>query len=52
MKKYDFYMVKVEVENDETFIKTNRDITSYSEMKTLYSKIKERLTSGNVSQIK
>lgn len=48
MRKYDLYMVKVVVDGVETVVKTNRDATSYSEMKDLYSKTKEKVTSGNV----
>ena len=40
MRKYDLYMVKVVVDGVETVVKTNRDATSYSEMKDLYSKTK------------
>lgn len=48
MKKYDFYMVKVVVDGVETVVKTKRDTTSYSEMKELYSKTKDKVVHGNV----
>ena len=48
MKKYDFYMVKVVVDGVETVVKTKRDTTSYSEMKELYSKTKDKVIHGNV----
>ena len=48
MRKYDFYLVKVIVDNVEKIVETNRDRTSFKEMRELYSITKEKLTSGNV----
>lgn len=48
MRKYDFYIVKVIVNNVEKVVETNRDKTSFKEMRELYSITKEKLTCGNV----
>ena len=37
MRKYDFYMVKVIVDNVEKIVETNRDKTSFKEMRELYT---------------
>lgn len=48
MRKYDLFMVKVIVDGVETVVKTSRDVTSYSEMKELYSKTVSRVEYGDV----
>ena len=48
MRKYDLFMVKVIVDGVETVVKTNRDTTSYSEMKELYSKTVGKVEYGKV----
>ena len=44
MKKYDLYIVKVIIDDMEMVVKTDRDSTSYSEMKELYDKTKQKIS--------